>query len=270
MQLDLKAHHLLDLFHIWIWPFQNGEGTTSREGAPLPPSQNGKPSEEGASLLPPKNGEGSTSEEDASPTLLQNGHEATTSLEEGAPPEDTLLQIIHPAVDLRKAGIHFRHCDIEHTHFEGNSLYLPQISIDDFTETLLRNLIAFEMCKPSQINFVSCYVSLMDDLIDSAEDVALLRRKKIIRNCIGSDTEIAELFNGLCKGVTVGPEDPFHKLKRDVNAYYEDKKYLWFAQLVNEHFSTPWKALALAGAIILLLLSVVQTICSILSVIHDK
>jgi hypothetical protein len=49
----------------------------------------------------------------------------------------------------------------------------------------------------------------MDELIDSEEDVTLLRKSGVVTNYLGSDAEVAELFNGLCKGVTLSMIDVF-------------------------------------------------------------
>lgn len=138
------------------------------------------------------------------------------------------------------------------------------------TGVLFRSLIAWEMCKPSERNFVSSYVNLMDDLIDSREDVALLRSMRILTKLIGSDKEVADLFNGLCKDVGIANmADLFVPLKESVNKHYRDKMRVQFAELVRDHFSSYWKALATVGAIAILGLAIVQTIFTIKSA-HKK
>lgn len=175
---------------------------------------------------------------------------------------------IHPVIELENAGIKFKgEGGIANIKFNdsSNTICLPRITINDSTEILFRNLIAFEMCKPSEGNDVACYVSLMDKLIDSEKDVALLRKRKIITSHLGSDAEVAELFNGLCKGVTVDLERAFHGLTKKVHNKYNNKFRVQLAELVREYFSSPWKTLGLLGGIALLLLSIVQTIVAILA-----
>ena len=92
----------------------------------------------------------------------------------------------------------------------------------------------------------------MDELIDSEEDVALLRRSGIVTNYLGSDAEVAELFNCLCKGITLSRVDVFYKMKEQINVHYRNKFKVWFTELVKEHFSSPWRSLALVGAIVAL------------------
>lgn len=74
---------------------------------------------------------------------------------------DSTLRIPH-AVELRNAGIKFSALQedcIKQIKFDKNSatIFLPRISIMDGTERVFRNLIAYEMCKPSEINYVSSY-----------------------------------------------------------------------------------------------------------------
>jgi hypothetical protein len=235
-QHDQEVHHLLGLLHRFIV---------------CPQSHNGERAGHNYRRLP---------DQDEDSAL--NGGDEDSAMSEVA-------CNIHRAVELGNAGIKFKRGDggIENIKFDQSSatIYLPPITIDDSTEILFRNLIAFEMCKPSEFNYVACYVCLMDQLIDSEADVALLRRKGIVTNRLGSDGEVAKLFNSLCKGVTVSLEDVFDQLTEKVNVHYNNEFKVHCAELVKEHFSSPWKILGLAAAIILLLLTTVQTIFAILT-----
>lgn len=176
---------------------------------------------------------------------------------------DDVARIPH-AVELRNAGIKFKPLQggIKEIKFDENSttIFLPPISITDLAERVFRNLIAYEMCKPSEINYVSCYVSLMDRLIDSEEDVALLIRMGVLTNYLGSDIEVADLFNGLCKEVVFRENDLFNGLKQKVSAHYSNKWKVRLAELMRDHFSSPWKILALLATIVVLVFTALQTI----------
>ena len=106
----------------------------------------------------------------------------------------------------------------------------------------------------------------MDRLIDSEKDVSLLRRMGIVENMLGSDKEVAELFNGLCKGVAVPELDKhiFEGLKPKVIQHYRDKYKVQFAEFLEKYLSSPWKIAALVGAILGLLFNAVQTIILII------
>ena len=75
-------------------------------------------------------------------------------------------------------------------------LHLPPIVVDDSTRPKFLNLIAYEMCLDFKNDFgVTSYISFLDSLIDEANDVKMLRKARILRNVLGSDEEVAKLFN---------------------------------------------------------------------------
>ncbi|RYR74274.1 hypothetical protein Ahy_A02g008925 [Arachis hypogaea] len=77
-------------------------------------------------------------------------------------------------------------------------LMLPGTVINDLTPYLYHNLIAYEMCPAFNHDFeFFSYFSLMDSLIDDAEDVKDLRAAGVLQNLLGSDEDVAKLFNEL-------------------------------------------------------------------------
>ncbi|KAG5608636.1 hypothetical protein H5410_019917 [Solanum commersonii] len=80
--------------------------------------------------------------------------------------------------------------------FENGLMTIPCFQVEDNTEILLRNLIAYEQQSIDvQPKYFSDFVTFMDYLIDSDKDVNLLRQKGIIENWIGEDKEVASIFN---------------------------------------------------------------------------
>lgn len=183
------------------------------------------------------------------------------------------IESIPHAVQLRKSGIKFKKFEkddgdgIRAICFDKKSatIFLPTIIITDSTEIVFRNVIAFEMCKQFQMNPVAYYLSLMGMLIGSEEDVALLTRKGIITNWLGSDKEVAELFHGLCKGIAANTNYPIGRLVKQVNLYYRNTWSVWFAEFKHRYFSSPWNLAGLFAAIALLVLTVLQTVYAILT-----
>eukprot|EP00253_Pinus_taeda_P009589 PITA_09589 len=146
--------------------------------------------------------------------------------------EDPDRKRIPHAVTLRKSGIKFKKFEegdedgIKGICFDKKSatFFLPTIIITDSTEIVFRNVTAFEMCKQFRLNPVAYYLSLMGMLIGSEEDVALLTRKRIITNWLGSDKEVAKLFHGLCKGMAANRNDQTRQLVKEVNLHYKKKR----------------------------------------------
>ena len=136
--------------------------------------------------------------------------------------------------------------------------------MDDLTEPMFRNLMAMEKLHSGIGSDVTAYVFFMDKIIDSAKDVTLLQEKGIIQNALGSDKAVAKLFNSLSMDVSLEQEGGLDEVHRRVSAYCRRRWPRWRASLVHTYFRSPWPCLSLAAAIFLLLLTVAQTVFTVL------
>ncbi|XP_042499928.1 UPF0481 protein At3g47200-like [Macadamia integrifolia] len=141
-------------------------------------------------------------------------------------------------------------------------LTIPSIAIDDGTEIILRNLVAYELYTEDH-SYITEYANFMDGLIDSREDVELLQDNGIIVT-ISDPSEVAQLFNGLLKQVRVFVRDTI-SIRLEVEEYYNIRCHKWKASLMLNYFSSPWSFISLVAAIILLALTIIQTIYTVLS-----
>jgi len=165
--------------------------------------------------------------------------------------------IIRSAVELYEAGIRFRKTNSDSLHnirFHGGVLSMPAVSVDDSTEYMFLNLMAFERLHVGAGNDVTAYVFFMDNIIDSAKDVALLSTSGIIQNAIGSDKAVAQLFNSISKDVVLEPQSSLDAVQREVNAYCGKPWNFWRANLVHTYFRSPWAFMSLAAAVFLLVI----------------
>ncbi|WOL02522.1 UPF0481 protein [Canna indica] len=175
--------------------------------------------------------------------------------------------IIRSAVELYEAGIRFKRSksnSLRDIKFHHGVLSLPVIVVDDSTEYMFLNLMAFERLHVGAGNEVTAYVFFMDNIIDSAKDVSLLNSKGIIQNAVGSDKAVAKLFNSLSKDVVLDPDSSLEEVHRKVNKYCKKDINMWRANLIHTYFRSPWAFLSLAAAIFLLVLTVMQTVYTIL------
>ncbi|KAK7832488.1 upf0481 protein [Quercus suber] len=161
-------------------------------------------------------------------------------------------QLIHCVTELKEAGIKFkkrktdRFWDIK---FKNGILYIPRLLIHDGTKSLFLNLIAFEQCHLDCGNGITSYVVFMDNLINSDQDVGHLHYHGIIEHWLGSDAEVADLFNRLCQEVVFDINDSYlSHLTEDVNRYYDHKWNAWCASLRHNYFSNPWAIISLVAA----------------------
>ncbi|XP_047976198.1 uncharacterized protein LOC125218555 isoform X2 [Salvia hispanica] len=90
----------------------------------------------------------------------------------------------------------------------------------------------------------------------------------------GDSQQVANLFNTLYKDVVTEANDfYFAELCGELNEYHKDrlhqlraKCFRWRGMLKRNYFSNPWSFLSVLAATVLLILTVIQTVCSILQV----
>jgi len=151
--------------------------------------------------------------------------------------------------------------------FRNGVVEIPFFPIDENTESLFKNLIAFEQTDSSFGDDITAYVTFMAHLARTCDDVSLLVQKGIIVHLLDSDDEVSALFTRLTKEVTFDSESEYY-LKRlclILEAHYQSRLNRWVAWLWLNHFSNPWLALAALATAIVLVCTVIQTIYTVLA-----
>lgn len=175
-------------------------------------------------------------------------------------------EIIRSATELRDAGIRFvksRTQSLGDVSFGGGVLRLPTLVVDDSTEYMFLNLIAFERLHAETGNDVTSYIFFMDTIIDSEMDVALLHRNGILVNALGSDKAVAKLFNSLSKDIAVDPHGVLDVVRMSMSNYCKKPWNMWRANLIQTYFRNPWAIVSLVAAVFLFALTIVQTVYTI-------
>ncbi|KAM2541656.1 hypothetical protein TB2_021195 [Malus domestica] len=171
-------------------------------------------------------------------------------------------EIIWSATELNETGIRFKESkttSLKDISFSRGVLRLPSIIVDDTTESMFLNLIAFERFHVGAGNEVTSYIFFMDNIIDNARDVALLHSKGIIHNALGSDKAVADLFNSLSKDITLDPESSLDAVHKNVYHYCKKPWNVWRANLMHTYFRNPWAIISLVAGVFLFVLTIVQT-----------
>ncbi|XP_017628503.2 UPF0481 protein At3g47200-like, partial [Gossypium arboreum] len=164
--------------------------------------------------------------------------------------------------ELKKAGIRLKASETSClTDISFNSIFvfgklrLPPINVNDST----MNLIAYEMCPDFDNDFtVTSYMCFLDLLIDEAEDVKDLRDAGILYNRLGSDEEVAKLFNKMNTDLVPSPKN-YSGVKRKIHNHCKNMWINHAVQGYHTYFTSPWTFLAFVGAIAALSLSTLQT-----------
>ncbi|XP_020252059.1 UPF0481 protein At3g47200-like [Asparagus officinalis] len=147
------------------------------------------------------------------------------------------------AVELQEAGVIFQCSEtlsLTDICFTKGVLCLPAVDVDEAFEVVMRNLIAYEQAH-GEGQEVTSYVFFMDGIVNNDKDIALLREKGIIRSGVSSDKRIADLFNGLTKGIVAKVVDNVDvDVTKDINEYCNRRWNRWQANFKQRYFANPW------------------------------
>ncbi|KAK9229556.1 hypothetical protein WN944_022519 [Citrus x changshan-huyou] len=129
------------------------------------------------------------------------------------------------------------------------TLHLPSVSLDVNSKVILRNLVAYEASNASGPLVSTRYTELMNGIIDTEEDVKLLRRKGILLNRLKSDAEVANLWNGMSKSIKLTKVPHLNKVIEDVNNYYNNRLSVW--KYTKLYVFSSWQFFTLLATIML-------------------
>ncbi|XP_028770939.1 UPF0481 protein At3g47200-like [Neltuma alba] len=192
---------------------------------------------------------------------------------QGAPPEEmeplsyTTQVLSYSAKELQEFGVKLKASksksplDIK---FSGYVLELPQIlAMVLVTEALFFNMIAFEQIHCPVTSYITGYAIVWSRLIATKEDVDVLVDNEIVRNYL-VNTEVVELFGIMVRnaGILMLNSEYLDIFKR-LNKFCENSLRRSKASLIRDYCRTPWQTVASFAGIILLILTILQTILSI-------
>ncbi|KAA8546379.1 hypothetical protein F0562_002882 [Nyssa sinensis] len=157
--------------------------------------------------------------------------------------------------ELHEAGVSFQvdksslnSCfDIK---FEQGHLKIPNFRVDDSTETLFRNIIAYEQhsshVKP--MCFTDC-ITFMDNLINTEKDVTAFRLSGIMENLLGDDEEVARVFNKMGDGIVIDPKTYYYSdLCKKLNKHCGTSWNQAMTKLRRNYFNNPWATISTIAA----------------------
>ncbi|KAM7490211.1 hypothetical protein LguiA_033132 [Lonicera macranthoides] len=158
-----------------------------------------------------------------------------------------------------------------------SELHDAGLKVNKETETLFRNLIAFEQCRRDEIQYITSYIILMDSLINTPKDVKLLVSCGVIESLLEDNELVLNLFNNLPKETVIDNKDfHFANVCKDLNKYCKDYQHQWkaawlklkqilrFYNLRCDNLRNMWTTISVVAASILLVLTVIQSVCSVL------
>ena len=98
----------------------------------------------------------------------------------------------------------------------------------------------------------------MDSLIDQPEDVRVLRSQGILLVTLGSEDEVAKLFNEVANYLVPNPR-AFNKVKKDIESHCRNTFKRWAAKYLDTYFSRPWSFIRFVAASLTIALTSIQS-----------
>ncbi|KAF8039558.1 hypothetical protein BT93_B1928 [Corymbia citriodora subsp. variegata] len=175
------------------------------------------------------------------------------------------LRLIQPAKKLDVAGVKFKprnsssFLDIKFKNISG-TLEIPILKLDDFLSSLLLNFVAFEQCYHDCTKHITTYATFMGRLMNTPADAGFLSDRKIVEDYLGGDEEVARFFSIIGKDVAFDIEKSYLcEVFEGVNRYYQNGWHVRWAGFKHTYFNTPWSFMSALAALILLILTMVQS-----------
>ncbi|XP_054782667.1 UPF0481 protein At3g47200-like [Prosopis cineraria] len=188
--------------------------------------------------------------------------------------DDDLAPIIKTATRLRKAGITFEsvseRCLLD-IRFEKNAvtnclswflccsrclrarMQIPKLVVDGSTESIIRNLMAFEQCYYPNHHYVCNYVALIAYLIHNEQDVNVLVEDEVIEHEMGSDEKLASLITTLCKNIVIN-SSCYASLSKKMDEYYHNPFNNNCAALRLVYFRNLWRSIGTVVGIVVFII----------------
>ncbi|KAG9441106.1 hypothetical protein H6P81_016960 [Aristolochia fimbriata] len=173
-----------------------------------------------------------------------------------------LIEPIPTATKLQEAGIQFRmkkQRGFSDITFKKGVLEIPCIWIDNNTEALLRNLVAWEQCYPTAGSYFTNYAIFMDYIVNSTEDAEILSQNGIVQG--GNRELVASVYRNISNNVIYNGEEDnsLPHLCKELNEYYRNKFNKWRAKLMSDYFSNPWSIISLVAGFLVIVLTFTQS-----------
>ncbi|KAI4346002.1 hypothetical protein L6164_013085 [Bauhinia variegata] len=148
---------------------------------------------------------------------------------------------------------------------------MPRLDVSDRTEFHLRNIVAFEQAHFPHETYITDYLKVLDFLVDDERDVNVLIHRGIITTLLGDSNEVATMINRLCSNL-IQPNMNLEYLTicRRLKEFYEKPLNKWKAGMIHDYFDTPVKIATSIAAMVLLILTAIQTVCTVIPLVNSN
>ncbi|XP_078169456.1 UPF0481 protein At3g47200-like [Carex rostrata] len=171
--------------------------------------------------------------------------------------------IIPCAAELHDSGVQFKRNSSHHLFditFNKGVIEMPLLVVDNTIRTIFTNIVAFEQSQISRLTIFTSYVVLWNMLVDTSRDVSLLEHCGILELVQHNEEQAADFFNELADCWSMDYDDHYYadffvELQNYCSSTWNRSR----ARLMQDYFNNPWSSISVVVAVILLILTVIQT-----------
>uniref|UniRef100_A0A2N9GST0 Uncharacterized protein n=1 Tax=Fagus sylvatica TaxID=28930 RepID=A0A2N9GST0_FAGSY len=185
-----------------------------------------------------------------------------------APVEKEIL--IPTASKLCSVGVQFvctNHVTATEFEVEGDpvSFKLPFIKLNANTEVIIRNLVAYEQISQleSKSLVLTRFFEMMNGIIETEEDVKVLKYHGILRIESMKDDEVVKIFSGMSKSIRLANPPNIDKAIEEANKYYNGQLDVMICKFIKNCLSPLWSIIRKIWVVFLLIILAFQVYCSV-------
>jgi hypothetical protein len=115
------------------------------------------------------------------------------------------------------------------------------VTLDSNTEIVLRNLVAYDEASGPLV--LARYTELMNGIVDTDEDVAVLRARGVALNRMKSDGEAARMWNGMKRSVRFTKVAFVDRAVEEANRYYNGLWRVKTRRFMRKYAFSSWQLL---------------------------
>ncbi|CAK9178112.1 unnamed protein product [Ilex paraguariensis] len=150
-------------------------------------------------------------------------------------------------------------------------LTLPPMVRKAHSKFLFLNMIAYEMAPNTDTDLeVNSYIYFLNLLNSGADDVIELRSHNIISNSRDSNEGVAKFFNTMTSAVSQANFFILDDVCNRIEEHFTSKAKTWMAQVLHDHFSSPWTTVAFLAEMFLFILTFTQTYFQVFLALQTK
>lgn len=184
-----------------------------------------------------------------------------------APVEKEIL--IPTASKLCAVGVQFvctNHVTATEFEVEGDPVFkLPFIRLNANTEVIIRNLVAYEQISKlkSECLVLTRFFEMMNGIIETEENVKVLKYHEILRIESMKDDEVVKIFSGMSKSIRLANPPKIEKAIEEANKYYNGQLDVKICKFIKNCLSPLWSIIPKIGVVFALIILAIQFYCSV-------